>query len=656
MKGSRLVALVLALGLVSACGGGSDENSGGGGGGGGGGNTREWTVMVYMAADNSLAVEGVLDLDEMENAGISDKIQTVVQAEFSPSVLQQQNCTAACFNRPNFNTFRYAINQAGGSVKNGPDRGSVSEIGGGSNVDMTNPNTLKDFIAWAKANYPANHYMLVLWNHGGGYTGLIQDETSNGSGLMSLEQVKTALTGSGGIDLVDFDMCLMAGYETLAKIDGLTNYVVFSEEVVPGEGNPYTSILDGMQATPTQDGRALAGMIVDRFNASYQGNKASTTLSAYDLSGFAAFETALNDLATDLQAGLAGGLGTTVSTSAGASQKYTITELTDVVDFLDRLNTNVAGQTALQAKIAAVKAAATAPAFRINNKARTGSGTTQGGAVADVSASTGLNIVLPSGANGDVMPASGSGSLASYQALLPGKAWTSFLSAYTGNQTPTAMTDQGDNRFEGYLVWDQGAIAAGADIDFWVLEPNGNIYVPAFGSVTPNGTMSNDSYGDQTNFEGYLTNRFVEKGDYLIFANLWRDPANFQPAYDLAYRFDQTVGFDFFYTGNGGAAPTLSLQASWLNDATPTLQEILNGNYSDLKGVVNVNFAAPAPGLRLQPVPKAMTASLQQAPRLSQPQLATVQRVVTMSRLGMEVRPPRPAGLWQHPFSGKGSK
>ncbi len=655
MKATRFLALALALGAATACGGGSDENGGGGGGGGG---TREWTVMVYMAADNSLAVEGVLDLDEMENAGIDDRVQVVTQAEFSPSVVQQQNCTAACFNRPNFNTFRYAITQGGGSVKNGPDRGTVTEIAGGSNVDMTNPSTLKDFIAWAKTNYPANHYLLVLWNHGGGYTGLIQDETSNGSGLMSLEQVKTALTGSGGIDVLDFDMCLMAGYETLAKIAGLTDHVIFSEEVVPGEGNPYTSIIDGIQADPTQDGRTLAGMIVDRFHASYQGNKASTTLSAYDLTGFAAFETALNDLAASLQAGLAGGLGPTVSTAAGASQKYTITELTDLVDFLDKLNASVAGQAALQAKIAAARAAAVAPAFRINNKARTGTGTTQGGAVADVSGSTGLNIVLPSGANGDLMPASGSGSLASYQALLPGKPWTAFLTEYTGNQTPTAMTDQGDNRFEGYLVWDPNAIAAGADIDFWVLEPNGNIYLPAFGSVTPNGTMSNDSYGDQTNFEGYLTNRFVEKGVYLIFANLWRDPANFKPAYDLAYRSDQSVGFDFWFTGNGGPAPTLSLQNSWLNDASPTLQEILNGAYTDLQAVVSVNFTAPpVPGLRLEAAPRAMAAGLQPGGRvLSRAQLASVQRVVAMSRLGMDVRPPRPAGLWQHPFSRQGGQ
>lgn len=653
MKVVRTMALALAASVVAACGGGSDSNGGGGGGGGG---QREWTVMVYMAADNSLAVQGVLDLDEMEDAGITDRIQTVVQAEFSPAVLDQQGCTAACFNRPNFNTFRYAITQAGGSAKNGPDRGTVTEVNGGSNVDMTDPNTLKDFIAWAKANYPANHYMLVLWNHGGGYTGLIQDETSGGSGLMSLEDLKTGLTGSGGLDVIDFDMCLMAGYETLAKIAGLTSYAIFSEEVVPGEGNPYTSILDGMQASPTQDGRALSGMIVDRFNASFQGSRSSTTLSAYDMAEFANFETALNDLATSLQAGLSGGLGPTISAAAGASQKYTITELTDIANFLDTLNAKVAGQTALQAKIAAVRSAVTSASFRINNRARNGSGTTQGGSVADVSRSNGLNIVLPSGANGDVMPGSGNGSLATYAALLPGKAWTAFLNQYAGGQATTAMKDQGDTRFEAYLVWTAGAVAAGADVDIWVLEPNGNIYVPAFGSVTPNGTMSNDSWDDQVNFEGYLTNRFIEKGVYYFFANLWRDPSNFQPLFDLAYRSDQTADFTFWYQGNGQPVPSLSLATSWLNDPTPTLTEVFNDNYTDLKAVVNLTVAAP-PAPTLQAAPSTgnpMTASLRQdAARVTPAQMETVRRIATMARLGIPTTV-RPARLWQHPFTRGG--
>ena len=72
-----------------------------------------WTVMVYMAADNNLAVAGIEDIDEMEAAGQDPEVNVLVQAEFSPTQLQFYGCDASCFNRPDFNTFRYVLRGAG---------------------------------------------------------------------------------------------------------------------------------------------------------------------------------------------------------------------------------------------------------------------------------------------------------------------------------------------------------------------------------------------------------------------------------------------------------------------------------------------------------------------------------------------------------------
>jgi hypothetical protein len=40
-------------------------------------------------------------------------VQFVVQAEFNKDALAQQDCDYRCFNRPNWNTFRYAVTGAG---------------------------------------------------------------------------------------------------------------------------------------------------------------------------------------------------------------------------------------------------------------------------------------------------------------------------------------------------------------------------------------------------------------------------------------------------------------------------------------------------------------------------------------------------------------
>jgi hypothetical protein len=368
-------------------------------------------------------------------------------------------------------------------------------------------------------------------------------------------------------------------------------------------------------------------MIVTQFHAAYvaANDKSSTTLSAYDLAGFAAFDQALGNFATAL-ANAVPAEAASIAAAAAGSQKYSYSELTDVVNFLDSLAARVNDAT-VQTQITALRAAATAAAFRVANQRRNGSGSGQQ-AASDVLRSTGLNLVMPSGQGADVFNASGTRSLAAYQALYPGRPWTNFLTAWvTGQgQVPTQVVDQGDQtRFEAYLVWDQNAVPAGADVDFWVLEPDGNIYIPAFGSVSPNGTLSNDSYQDGVNFEGYLTNRIIQVGEYRIYANLWTDPQDFQPIYDLAFRFDQNGAFQLLF--GAGSQPTLSLTTSWLDDPTPTLAEVEAGAYTDLHYVAIATFPAPpaaAPFLRRPGVPFAL--AVPNAHTVTNAQMATLRR------------------------------
>ena len=585
--------------------------------GGGGGGGREWTVMVYLAADNNLAVAGVQDIDEMEAAGADDRVAVAVQAEFSPSHLQRAGCTSpACINRPNWDTFRYVVGATGNS-RRGPD-GPTVDIG---NRDMTRAAELREFVQWAKATYPARRYALVLWNHGGGYTGLIEDVTTAGSRLMSLDDVRTALSEAGGVDLLDFDMCLMAGYETLAKLTGLAGVVKFSEETVPGAGNPYREILRALRANPTANPAAVGGMFADQFHQSYRDDRASTTVSVYDMAGFAGFEQALNALATDLRGGLTR-LAPTVGAAAAASQKFSFPFLTDLGDFVDSLDARAADAT-VRARAAQVRTAARSPAFRLRSYARNGRERTAG----SVDRATGLHVLLPSGASGDQLPATGPASFAAYKALYPGKPWTLFLEEWLrGNSTRTQL-DQGEERFESYLVWDDRAVAANADVDVWILEPDGKIYIPYLGSVTPNGRLTDDSRDDGTFYEGYLTNRHIQVGLYRIFASLYADPQQLRPEYNLAYRFGQTTEFRWLLQQNG----RLSKERSWLDDPNPTIEKIENGAYTDLRAVAAWN--ADGAGARVDAVVEGVsTASAEMAgvapPRLTTEQLWTVRQLL----------------------------
>ena len=55
--------------------------------------------------------------------------------------------------------------------------------------NMASGGTLTDFIVWGSENYPAEKYMLVLWDHGGGsLTGLVSDALHNNA-IMPLNQM-----------------------------------------------------------------------------------------------------------------------------------------------------------------------------------------------------------------------------------------------------------------------------------------------------------------------------------------------------------------------------------------------------------------------------------------------------------------------------------
>lgn len=578
------------------------------------GRLPRWTVMVYLAADNTLAIPGVFDLDEMEAAGSHPDVRVAVQAEFSPTQLAQVGCGSQCFNRPNFNTFRYVVPQTPGAGVRGPN-GPVIDIG---NRNMVDPAELSQFIAWAKATQPAERYALVLWNHGGGYTGLIEDVTSGGTRLMSLAELRSALGGEPAFDLIDFDMCLMAGFETLLTLKDRASHVVFSEEVVPGEGNQYTRLLKAMQNNPERTPAQMASVFVDEFHASYAGSRSSTTMSAYAMSGLPAAEQALGALATTLRANLST-LGSSIQASAGVAQKFEYPQLTDLGNVLDSLAVRVP-DAAVQAQIASLRSALMAPTFRLASKARKGTD----GRAADVRRATGLHILLPSGQQRDALPGTGPGSFAAYQALYPNSPWTAFLADYLAVNGSKSYVDQGEaNRFEAYALWDESMVSKGVDIDMWLLEPDGNLYSPAFGSISPNGRFTADSYDSEQWYEGWLTNRHIQTGRYKFYAFLFADPQGQKPLVDLRYRMRGTDAFSSVFSPD---YPQLSKANSILNDATPTFDEIESGAYGDVRYLAYLDIPPAGEAGRQAP----LTASLQSA---------AAPAVSALRATGTEVRP-----------------
>ena len=172
--------------------------------------------------------------------------------------------------------------------------GELNLISREPDENMSDPNTLADFLYWANQNYPAEKQAVIMWDHGGGSLfGVISDERFPGDtiSLPALDAVlASAPASSGRYEMIGFDACLMATIETADVVSKYARYMVASEESEPGCGWQYTGVFSALAQDTTISGADLGRAICDSF---YQGcldisekNAKMTTLSVVDLDKF----------------------------------------------------------------------------------------------------------------------------------------------------------------------------------------------------------------------------------------------------------------------------------------------------------------------------------------------------------------------------------
>ncbi|MGD9643741.1 MAG: clostripain-related cysteine peptidase [Elusimicrobiales bacterium] len=155
-------------------------------------------------------------------------------------------------------------------------------------ADMGDWRHLADFIKWAKANYPARRYALVVWNHGNGWKkGLpgrpsdraisFDDETGS---HITTPQLAAALRESGPVDVLAFDACLMQTVEVAYEVKDYAAVVVGSEETEPGEGYPYDMVVNALKNSPAASPEEIGAVIVREYQKANAAAYMNTTQSA----------------------------------------------------------------------------------------------------------------------------------------------------------------------------------------------------------------------------------------------------------------------------------------------------------------------------------------------------------------------------------------
>ncbi|MEN6356373.1 MAG: clostripain-related cysteine peptidase [Armatimonadota bacterium] len=277
---SRYFLLLLALPLLAAV------LSGCGGGGGSAGASAAtpadliyteqeaeqhgaWTVLIYLDADNDLESAGINNFNQMEMVGSTKNVRVIVQMDRTPGYDSTNGDWT--------DTRRYLITRDGNTSTMHSVRLDNPALG---EQDMGDWHTLKDFVDWGVSKFPADHYCLVIWDHGSGWTirlnsaisqykYVVSDET-NSSG-MNVTDIPLALADVN-MDVVAFDACLMQQLEVAYELKDSAAYMVGSPAPEPSPGYDYSAILNRMGASTTPQN--LCRVIVNEYAKeypSYQG-------------------------------------------------------------------------------------------------------------------------------------------------------------------------------------------------------------------------------------------------------------------------------------------------------------------------------------------------------------------------------------------------
>jgi clostripain len=268
--------------------------------------------MVYMAADNDLESAAISDYEEMMAVGSTNNVKIVVQLDRNPGTEPSDGYSIAYGSWTDCE--RFLVEKGSGPFL----ANAVESLG---EVNMADPQTLKDFIIWCSTAYIADNYALILWNHGGGWRSrasragqqyaVCWDYTSNKEFLYNHE-VRDAIEGAieaseiDNLKLVGFDACQMQMLETVYELRGLADVVIGSEENEPGQGWPYTEILDYLvtsysTATAVNFGNKIVeeyGSWYVAYDSTHSSNIApDTTQSCFDMGKLTSVTDAVDALA-----------------------------------------------------------------------------------------------------------------------------------------------------------------------------------------------------------------------------------------------------------------------------------------------------------------------------------------------------------------------
>lgn len=219
---------------------------------------RDWTVLYVLNGDSDLREAVTLDLVELDQAGVPDNVNVAAQLYRGDLKWNLKNFGRKLKNlavapkktavQSDWRGMRVFEVRHQDSAEKTTERNSP---GLSRDSSVSDPESLKKFVAWGMKMYPAENYAVVIGGHSSP-EGTLADGSGKG---MSFPQVAEALKGAAAqsgekLDLVLLDSC-SAGTEATAKaFRGTTDFLVASATKIEGGGWSEKATLQFLKDNP----------------------------------------------------------------------------------------------------------------------------------------------------------------------------------------------------------------------------------------------------------------------------------------------------------------------------------------------------------------------------------------------------------------------
>ncbi|MBP3239494.1 MAG: hypothetical protein J6M92_03000 [Oribacterium sp.] len=211
---------------------------------------RSATVMIYINGSDleSEGGEATVDISEMIASGIGNNVNVIVQT------MGTRRWQDYGISSRSAQTYK---------IENGNLRLIRDRLG---QLDCTDKSTLSEFIGFCKSEYPADRYMFLFWDHGGGPVyGFGYDEWQSETESLTIAEMAKAFSENDDIhfDIIGMDCCIMASLETCYALAPYCKYALLSEDFESALGWDYTGWMKEFEKDPGIATPLLGKYIVD---------------------------------------------------------------------------------------------------------------------------------------------------------------------------------------------------------------------------------------------------------------------------------------------------------------------------------------------------------------------------------------------------------